>query len=144
MNEQMAQYLGKPASVLLSAAPFYFWGFERTLDDEFTEVASISYVFPEHGLSLSCDLDESINTIFLEVDDFDQSLLALPISSTRREVIDFFGVPEKSGSPHTHAILGRYGAWDRFARAGYSIHVEYRVDADTIKMVTLMRADVVP
>jgi hypothetical protein len=40
-------------------------------------------------------------------------------------------------------ILGEYGPWDRFARLGYTIHVEYRADADCIKMITLMRPDVV-
>ncbi|MDB6134649.1 MAG: hypothetical protein JWM59_2892 [Verrucomicrobiales bacterium] len=35
-------------------------------------------------------------------------------------------------------------AWERFARHGYAVHIEYRLDADAIKKITLMRADVVP
>ena len=42
------------------------------------------------------------------------------------------------------AILGDYGPADRFHGSEYTVLVEYKVDADSIKMITLMRNEVVP
>lgn len=72
----------------------------------------------------------------------DIDLIALPFSFTRLQVIERFGPPSESGGRINDPILGEYGAWDRFARPGYAIHVEHRVDADRVKKITLMRADV--
>jgi hypothetical protein len=67
-----------------------------------------------------------------------------PFGSTRREVIERLGPPFRSGQPISDPVLGDYGAWDRFIRSGYVLHVEYRRHEDAINRLTLMRADVVP
>jgi len=143
MIEPLTNYLGKPASALLASPPFKFWPFERSVEGDLPE-RPVDYVFPQHGLELTCDNDEKIHSIFLKSDSFDQALLDIPFSSSRSDVLSLLGVPSKSGGAHTHPILGEYGAWDLFARPGHAIHVGYRADADRIRMVTLMRADVVP
>ena len=37
------------------------------------------------------------------------------------------GSPFKSGARRSHPIFGERGAWDRFSRPGYVVHVEYRL-----------------
>jgi hypothetical protein len=143
MTEPLISYLGKPASTLLGAMPLSRWPFERSVDEDLPELL-INYVCEQHGISLTCDEDEKIRTIFLTSDDFDQALFDIPFSSSRRKVLGLLGMSSKSGVAHTHPILGEYGAWDRFDGARHSIHVEYQSHVDRIRMITLMRADVVP
>lgn len=136
-------YLGKHASELLTSSPFNVWKFERSVDSDLQET-EINYVSRRNGLSIVCDSDERIDSIFIEADIFDQALFEIPFSSKRSEVLGILGKPTKSGAAHRDVILGEYGAWDRFDQASHSIHVEYRPDADRIKRVTLMRGHVVP
>lgn len=143
MTEPLIAYLGKPASVLLASPPFKFWTFKRSVEEDLPE-RLIDYVCAQHGLSLVCDSDDKIRSIFLEADHFEQNLLDIPFSSSRADVLSLLGIPSKIGNPHTDPILGEYGAWDRFDWSSHSIHIEYQPHADRIKMVTLMRADVVP
>lgn len=144
--ETLASYLGNPVSAMLADEPFKDWVYEKSFENDLEEPI-IDYVFPLNGLDLLCDGDDKVNTIFLYSDEhrcFDGSLQEVPFSSTRQQVIERLGSPSKSGGRLDDPILGKYGPWDRFARLGYSIHVEYRVNADLINKVTLMRADVVP
>lgn len=143
MTEALLEYLGMPSSALMGAVPFRRWSFARSVDEDLPK-RSINYTSEQHGISLTCDDDETIRSIFLTSDNFDQALLDIPFSSSRREVLNLLGVPSKSGDAHTSRFLGEYGAWDRFDSARHSIHVEFQPHADSIKMVTLMRADVVP
>src|SRR6266404_2189171 len=146
MNNTLANYLGRPASVMLAASPFKLWPVEKSFEDEL-EQPIIHYVFPQHGLELRCDRDDNLSTIFLYSDEFngfDESILEAPFSLTRQQVMERLGSPSKSGGKMSDPILGEYGAWDRFVRPGHTIHVEYRADADRIKKITLIRADVVP
>lgn len=147
-TKTFANFLGKPAAALLKASPFELWPSEKSVDEDLPE-RTINYVFSKQGLSITCDGedDEKIQTIFLhprELVDFDVELIDVPVSSTRREVLDRLGTPSKSGSPRKSEILGEYGAWDRYDWPDYSLHVQYRTDADQIEMITLMRHDVVP
>jgi hypothetical protein len=131
---------------MLGNTPYNSWPFEKSFEDDLQEPI-IHYVFPQHGLELRCDRDDRISTIFLYSDKFsgfDERLLDVPFSSTRQQVKEHFGPPSKSGGQINDPILGVYGAWDRFTRAGYTIHVEYQADADRVKMITLIRADMVP
>lgn len=142
----LANYLGNPASTMLEALPFKLWPFEKSFEEDLTEPI-IHYVFPQHGLELRCDREDNISTIFLYSDEFDgfnDGLLEIPFSFSRQQVQELLGTPSKSGSRISDSILGEYGAWDRFARPGYAIHVQYQVDVDRIKKITLIRADVVP
>jgi len=140
---RLLDFLGKPASYLLSSDPFKHWNFERSVDDDFPE-QTINYAANQQGFSLTCDSDETINTIFVESDGIDRSLIDIPFSTKRWEVQSMLGVPSKSGKPHSDPILGEYGAWDRYDQEHHSIHVEYAPRADRIRRITIMRADVAP
>jgi hypothetical protein len=94
-----------------------------------------------------CDEEDRVRSIYLFSDKarcFEEGVDDLPFASSRQEVLSRFGSPSKSGGKISDPTLGEYGAWDRFTRPGYVVHVEYRLDADGIGKITLMRADVVP
>jgi hypothetical protein len=142
----LEKYLGNPAATMLADAPFKDWKFEKSFENDLKK-PRIDYIFPENGLDFVCDADDQVRTIFLYWDEhrrFEDGLADLPFSSTRQEVMERLGAPSKSGGIVNDPILGEFGPWDRFAKFGYSIHVEYKVNADSIKKITLMRADVVP
>ena len=143
------KFLGKPAAFLLATSPFDNWSFERKMEEDLPE-RGVDYVFAERGLSMNCDEeeeDEKIRTIFLhprELQRSDVKLIDIPLSFHRRDVLERLGTPSKSGAPRTLKILGPYGAWDRYDRPDCALHIQYRVDADHIEMITLMRHDVAP
>ncbi|TRD00560.1 hypothetical protein FJV76_03855 [Mesorhizobium sp. WSM4303] len=139
---RLLDYLGKPATHLLTSLPFKDWDFERSIDDDLPE-QSINYEAGRHGFSFTCDNDETINTIFVESDDFDQSLLDIPFSLGRWEVQSILGAPSKSGKSHSDPVLGEYGPWDRYDEERHSIHIGYQPYADRIRRITLTRADMV-
>lgn len=144
--EILANYLGRPASVMLADAPFKNWAFEKFFENDLEEPL-VDYVFRQNGVDFVCDGEDKVTTIFLYSNEsrcFEEPLLDVPFSTTRQQVVDRYGLPSKSGGRVNDPILGEYGAWDRFTRPGYSIHFEYRMDADCITKITLMRADVVP
>jgi hypothetical protein len=140
------KYLGNPASAILSEAPFRDWIFERRVENDLKN-PRVDYIFEKNGLDFICDKDENIRTIFVFNDKnrfFEEGLADFPFSLTRAEVLERLGSPSKSGGLANDPILGDSGAWDRFAKSGYSIHIEYRLDSDCINKITFMRADVVP
>jgi hypothetical protein len=139
----MNRYLGKPATALLGDAPFSSWSFERSVDEDLPE-REIDYSSTKHGLSFTCDNDERIHSIFQEAECFDQALFEIPFSSSRGDVLSLLGTPSKSGNAHTDPVLGEYGAWDRFDGLGASMHIQYDPHTRGIRMVTLMRPDVLP
>jgi hypothetical protein len=144
--EALSNYLGRQASTLLDDQPFKNWTFEKSVETDL-EKPLINYVFARDGMDFVCDEDDKINCIFLYADEsrcFKEGVQDLPFTSIRREVIARLGSPSKSGGPTRHPILGEYGEWDRFECTGYVIHIEYRLDAEAISKITLMRADVVP
>ena len=146
MIQNLANYLGNPASAMLEDLPFKVWPVQKSFEDDLPE-RIIHYVFPQHGLELRCDSHDNVSTIFLYSDEFngfDESLFDVPFSSSRLQVKERLGTPSKSGGKISDPILGEYGAWDRFARSGHTVHIEYRADADNIKKITLIRSDVVP
>lgn len=145
-TETLANYLGREASTLLGDTPFKNWAFEKSFETDLNKPL-IDYVFAKDGMDFVCDGEDKVNSIFLYFDEsryFSEGVQDLPFTTRRQEVITRLGVPTKSGGRISDPILGEYGAWDRFSRSGYVIHVEYRLDADVIKKITLMRADVVP
>ncbi|THJ31016.1 hypothetical protein E8K88_16250 [Lampropedia aestuarii] len=144
--EMLAYYLGKEASFLLSEAPFKNWIYEKSFENDLEEVR-IDYIFPQEGCDFVCDETDKLITIFLYSDEsrfFKENIEDLPFKCSREEVLARLGSPSKSGAKISDPILGNYGAWDRFARDGYVIHVEYRFGFDFINKITLMRSDVVP
>lgn len=145
-TESLASYLGQSASTLLTDTPFNDWTYERTVEDDLDELA-IAYVFSGTGVSISCDGQNTVSTIFLENDNRHSSnaeLADIPFSSSRKRVIVRFGTPERSGARHEDPVLGDYGDWDRFQTPRYTIHFEYLLDASGIRRITIMRSDVVP
>jgi hypothetical protein len=144
MSTSLASYLGKPVSVLLEDSPFKSWSVKKSVRDDLVE-RIFHYVFPKHGLELRCDKDEKVSTIFIDSDELiGGDALELSLASARSEVLSCLGTPSKSGARLRDPILGDYGAWDRFLKPGYAIHVEYRLDVDRVNKITLMRDDVVP
>ena len=142
----LVSYLGGPASAMLSDAPFKDWKVERSVEPELPE-RRIYYTFPNNGLDARCDARDKVATIFIYADEarrFEESIVDLPLTSTRREIHERLGPPTRSGPGLKDPIIGEFGAWDRFKLPGYSLHVEYRVGLDCIRMVTLMRDDVTP
>ena len=145
-TETLSKYLGREASILLGDPPFKNWTFEKSFETDL-ERPLIDYVFSQNGMDFVCDEEDKVNSIFLYADEsrcFTAGVQDLPFSASRHEVIARLGSPSKSGGGINDPILGEHGPWDRFARPGYAIHVEYWTDFDSIKKITLMRADVVP
>jgi hypothetical protein len=144
---RLAKYLGRDVSEMLGREPFKNWLVERSTEEDLDELA-IHYVFDGHGLELRCDRDERVCTIFLHSEEYggfrEASVLDIPFSSTRQEILELLGPPAKTGSGIHDPGLGDYGPWDRFAQPGFAVHVEYRVDADRVKTITLIRAGVFP
>ncbi len=143
MTRSFTDYLGQPASTLLGTLPFQTWSFERSAEDDLPD-PRIYYSCEEHGLSVCCDANERIATIFLSSDGVARFLLGISLSNTRGDVRELFGQPSKSKPAHRQVVLGQYGPWDRFDKPSHSIHIEYELEADRIKMITLMRPDMVP
>ena len=143
MTNDILGYLGKPASAFFKSPPFESWKFKKTVDDDLPEIR-INYVSAPNNFSITSDVHDKIDCIFIEADNLDRRLWDIPFSSSRNDVLSRFGVPSKSGAARTDPILGEYGPWDRFDEADHSIHIEYQPHADRIRRVTLMRADVVP
>lgn len=138
------KYIGKHVSNMLQRQPFKNWVVERSLEDGLEEPI-IHYVFQDRGLELRCDRDEKISVIFLNSDEhFGEDFFEIPFSLGRTEVLEHFGKPSNSGGRISDPVLGEYGAWDRFSRYGYTIHVEFWNNADQIKKITLIRNDVIP
>jgi hypothetical protein len=142
----IADYLGRPSSSMLEDAPFKAWTVERSVEIDLDEPLVI-YSFKSNGLEFQCDKDERISVIFMFAEKFSgfpEYLLEIPFSTSRAQTLEHFGTPSKSGKKSNHPILGEYGPWDRFSRAGHEIHIRYRTNADSIQQITLMRDDVVP
>jgi hypothetical protein len=138
---QIEKYLGKNATSMLQENPFKDWVFEKSVETDLEEPI-IQYDFVGHGLELRCDQDNKISVIFIHSDH--EALFAFPFSWKREQILERFGPPSKSGRKTKDPILGEFGEWDRFDRADYAIHIEYRTDCDSIKKITLMRTDLVP
>ncbi len=142
----LAHYLGNPVSDMLTEVPFKNWSYEKSYVNDL-EKPIIDYVFGRNGLDIVCDEDDRVTTIFLYSDEsryFAEGLQDIPFSATRQQTLERLGRPSKSGEGLSDPILGEYGPCDRFDKSDHSVHIEYRVDADRIRLITLMRADIVP
>jgi hypothetical protein len=127
---------------LLAVPPFSGWTVTRSLDEDLPE-KEVRYEFEGHGVEVLCDEAERIRTIFLHRGD-GEALSEVAFSLGRRQVLDRFGFPSKSGAAVRLPVLGDKGTWDRFSFPAGSIHFQYRLDRDEIEMVTLMCRGVEP
>jgi hypothetical protein len=143
MGELLCGYLGRPSDAILRDQPFNSWTFERTPNEE-VPIFGINYVCRPHGIEFSCDDDERIHTIFMHVGRVDERLLDVPPDLGRSGLENYFGPASRFGGQRLYPVLGVKGAWVRFDRNHYSIHVEFEPDEDRIRKLTLMRADVAP
>ena len=146
MPKKIQDYLGVPAANMLNDNPFCHWSLEKSITEDL-DPPIIHYVFSEHGMELRCDDDNKISAIFIFSDRFGghrDDLLEIPFSLNRRQVLQRFGSPSKSGNASNHPVLGNYGAWDRFSMPGYTVRFEYLADELGINKITFMREDVVP
>ena len=142
----IADFLGKNVASMLKEMPFKNWPVERAYEDGLEEPI-IHYIFPKNGIELRCDQNDKISVIFLYFDKyggFDESLFGVSFLWNHERILEHFGNPSKTGDKSNHPILGEWGAWDRFERHGFAIHVEYQIDSGGVKKFTLMRSDVVP
>jgi hypothetical protein len=139
---KLAGYLGEHSSKVLKSEPFARWTVTKSVETDLPTV-EVRYVFNHHGIELVCDEDERVRTIFVHAGS-DEELAEVPFTLGRHQVLERFGAPSQSGAPMQHPVLGKSGAWDRFASPSVTVHVQYRVDSDSIAMVTFMRPDVVP
>jgi hypothetical protein len=141
---RMAEYMGRHVASMFEVAPFKNWPFERSVEADLEELR-IDYIFTGRALVIECDRNEAVCVIFMRREEYDGFILSeIPFTLGRKEVLDRLGVPSKSGEKISDPILGECGAWDRFVRSNFTIHVEYSADVDAINMITLMRSDVVP
>ncbi len=145
-TKTLARYLGGPTAALLADPPFSGWSFVRTVDDDLDE-AVIDYACAAQGVDVSADAQDRVGTIFIGCgagDAFAEGLSDLPASWDRAEVLAGLRAPSKRGEEIDNPIFGRSGAWDRFDRDGYAVHVEYRIGGGRVARITVMRADLVP
>ena len=143
--ETLVKYLGMDASILLADSPFKNWTFEKSFENDLEE-PRIDYVFAQDGMDIVCDGEDKVRSIFLYTDEsrcFNGDVQDLPLISNRQAVLSRLGSPSKSSGKIKDSILGEFGPWDRFVHSGYVIHIGYRLDADVINKITLMRLDVV-
>lgn len=143
---ELSKYLGASASEMLSQPPFNQFVFEKSVEDDLPEVV-IDYMSDDGGIDVAADERDLVATIFIfnEKDKkFAPGLSDLPFASNRDDVIGAFGEPSKSGKEIDNPIFGVSGAWDRFGKGSYVLHVEYKVGGGGISKVTLMRPDMVP
>ena len=145
--ETLANYLGRPVSVLLADRPFNDWKFKRSVDHA-VRPPRVDYEFVNHGMDVICDRrGERVNTIFIYANGdrrFAEGVEDFPFDLSRGEVLSRLGSPAKTGERQVHPIFGELGPWDRFARSGYVIHVRYHFSDDEVFRISLMRDDVVP
>jgi hypothetical protein len=139
---KLASHLGAHSSRLLSIEPFSQWSVSRSVENDLPK-REVWYEFGGRGVEVICDEDELIRTIFLHAG-VDASLSEIPFGSTRHEVLERFGPPSKSGPATRHPVLGDSGAWDRFPSGTTTVHIQYRLDANEIDLITLMHPDAVP
>lgn len=142
---KLFRYLGHNASEMLSTPPFNGWSYEKSLEEDL-DLPIIHYIVKECGLELRCDLDDKVSVIFVNAGRGGvlEPYLGVTFESTRAQVLECFGAPTESGEQTHDPILGKYGAWDRFAIPGGAVHVEYNINDDSLAKVTFMRDDVAP
>ena len=142
---KIAEFLGKPVSSLLEAEPFKNWPIEGSVSDD-SDPPVAYYTFLGCGLQLECDREpEIVSSVFLHAEEHAGIVLSeVPFNQSRAQVLARFGSPSRSGERMSDPVLGEFGSWDRFQMPDYTIHFQYDLESDTIKMITLMRNDVAP
>jgi len=142
---KLAEYLGRTASDILQVEPFRNWPIEQCIDDD-SNPPLVGYLIGNGAIQINCDRQsENVRSVFLTQEAYDGTLLSeIPFNFSRGKTLEYLGATDKSGSKFIDPILGEFGPWDRFRYSGYTIHVQYSINSESIAKVTLMRNDVAP
>ncbi|WP_299877162.1 hypothetical protein [uncultured Cocleimonas sp.] len=82
-----------------------------------------------------------IETIFLYINNGYPGFLGITSNLKRENILDMFGDPMFQKDESTHALLGKYGAMEKYERDNYYIHIEHELDNGGVKKVTVMVKD---
>lgn len=135
------EYLGLAIGDLLRDPPWSEWRAVRTVHGK--PIYQIWYEFDGHGVDVICDTLDRVQSVFINKGE-GEALAGIPFAWGRKQVLEHFGEPAKSGGASWVPKLGTSGAWDRFLIPNGSIHIRYCLDCDEIDRVTFMRSDAVP
>lgn len=146
---KMSKYIGKSITDFLKEEPFYSWNYSRTSTDEDDVLnQGFDYEFYGYGLAIHCNIDEIIETIFLDSKDYgevNEILTEIPFTYTRKQVRDYFGIsPEFSRDALNDPILGEFGPYDRFRLYNVLIGVEFKGKKDEISQISFMPLEAFP
>jgi len=93
---------------------------------------------------ISLGQNHRIETIFLYMQKGFQEILGINSNSKKKDIENLFGHPKRSGEQSEMALVGKKGEWVRYDFETYALHIEYEIDSNNIKMVTLMLSEVAP
>lgn len=133
---KLTRFLGRHVQELLDTPPISDWEFRREVDTDLP-TTRIQYEFEDRHFDVLCDEDESVGTIFLQPG-VDPEFCPVPFSTTRSGAIAHFGAPSSSGESSSHPVLGEFGPHDRFTLSDATVHLEYSVQEDQIRLITLI------
>lgn len=139
---RIVDFLGRAVEELLAVPPFAEWHSVRTVGSEPRN--EIRYNFEGRGVEVICDEFERIQTVFVHRDGEGESLIDVSFAMRRDQILKRFGMPTESGGATRIAVLGDYGAWDRFALSEGTLHVQYAFERDEIELVAMFIASVMP
>jgi len=120
-------------------------GIKGTFDDLLEgEKQEYSVSASDGTWEISLGKENRIKTIFLYLDRGCQGILGITIAMKRGDIIEFLGKPTSSGDEGTVPFLGEYGAWERYDKENYCIHIEHYLGGNGVKKITIMLPDTAP
>ncbi|GID96282.1 hypothetical protein ACFQFC_39150 [Amorphoplanes digitatis] len=112
---------------------------------------SRSYLARAAGVELAADAHGVITTVFLHFhgdDGFTSYSGEIPGGAgsvaRRAHLWAMLGRPDEQGAPYRDRFLGDYGPWDRWVLAGFVMHAQFAVDAESLDRVTLTLPERLP
>lgn len=133
--------LGETLGAVMNRTPFSLW--PRPMESADPDTGDIDIEFPDQGVAFICTPRYIVRTVFLSSDEA-MRYRGVRFDLGRSDVIAQLGSPKRSGEPTNHEILGKFGPWDQFWMGGHVVHVEYRLDAPGISLITIMLPEFVP
>jgi hypothetical protein len=130
---------------MLEAKPFCNWNFTEEINNWLLEERKF-VDFIEDGIEVIASSSDLIKTIFIHYDNnkrhFKHGLVEIPLTSNRSYINSLMGKATSEGSRSISKILGKSGAWQRFDKATFSVHIEFDYEMpDVIRLITLMLND---
>lgn len=141
MEHDLATLLRRNVSELLLLIPFNELKYICGVDSNNSTLQLINYDSEKNGLSIVCDSENRIQTIFL----FNKKNIDANTNvkfNWRRDIVrNYFGDVSEVKRSFIHPILGRFGESDIFIDSRSKIHVEYNNNLSGVKMYTFMSSD---